>query len=843
MANNSRPTQFAYDGFVKRGFTPPQAAALAGHMQRESDGNPVAWNAKEGAGGLLQWRLDRLTGLENYAQTTGRNPADPETQLDFVVHEMKGPEAKSAAAFLGASDVQSASAALKQYIRYGDNSDDTRLNYALGYAGEQPQNAAVAAAAQVGAGGNIAPSSNVAQAFVNPAFPDAMAPTAPPAAPPSVAPSAPVSSAAVPAATGPSDDELLGQWSAAPTVASPDMQAAAPTVNSDDDLLGQWTQPSPAPQQPQAEPAPSAAPTTDQPSFIDQAKSIAGKVVDAIPIIGPANKLMLQPAAPDASGNDLTGYQPSSVPFLDPINAFASKAVDKIPVIGAGLNSLGNKFDAAIASLVEGKPVTPEDRAAVNAADQARFPNAAMAGEIAGTVVPLIAGGSTVLGGKLLGTTGNALMRTGMSAASSGVIGGADTLARGGSVEDAGKNALTSAAVGGAVPLVGGAIGAGFNKLLGGTSSEVAKLAQLARDKFNIPIGPGQISENPMVRVADSVVAKMPFSGGTVSNAAQQGAFNRAVANTMGEKASALTPDVMASAKNRIGGVFDSVAQRTPSISADSKFVQDMIDTTHGAEQTLTADELGPIGKQVGAILDKFEASGNRTITGDIYQALTRKDAPLSRAMQSDNPNIRFYAGQIRDALDGALERAAPADALADLKTARSQWRAMRTVEDLTEKAPTGDISPALLMGAVRKSYGDMAFGGGGDLADLARIGQQFLKAPPSSGTAERLAIMKGLGLTGGGLAGVGGLLMNPATIPMAAAVGIPSAAGFLAASKGAGALMRSDALANKLISNSIGARVNPGQLTTPNMLMRIAPPAVMQQDNKLLPNGKRAAN
>ena len=55
----------------------------------------------------------------------------------------------------------------------------------------------------------------------------------------------------------------------------------------------------------------------------------------------------------------------------------------------------------------------------------------------------------------------------------------------------------------------------------------------------------------------------------------------------------------------------------------------------------------------------------------------------------------------------------------------------MKTIEPLVAKSPTGDISPALLMSQVNKSYGGMAYNGGGDMGDLARIGQKFLKEPP----------------------------------------------------------------------------------------------------------------
>lgn len=119
-------------GLIDRGYSPHQAAALAGHMLQESGGNPSAVNAGEGANGLLQWRGDRWDNLQGYAKSVGKSPTDPDVQLDFIRREMSGPEARAGRAFLAAPDVDGASAALKGYIRYGDDSGATRLNNARG---------------------------------------------------------------------------------------------------------------------------------------------------------------------------------------------------------------------------------------------------------------------------------------------------------------------------------------------------------------------------------------------------------------------------------------------------------------------------------------------------------------------------------------------------------------------------------------------------------------------------------------------------------------------------------------------------------------------------------------
>lgn len=119
-------------GLIARGYSPVQAAALAGHALQESRGNPEAFNPKEDAHGILQWRNDRWDGLQALAKARGVAPTDPNVQLDFIRQEMNGPEAKSSAGFQSATDLPSASAALKPYIRFGDNSDATRLNNARG---------------------------------------------------------------------------------------------------------------------------------------------------------------------------------------------------------------------------------------------------------------------------------------------------------------------------------------------------------------------------------------------------------------------------------------------------------------------------------------------------------------------------------------------------------------------------------------------------------------------------------------------------------------------------------------------------------------------------------------
>lgn len=138
MAVTSFGPTLAFDYLTQHGYSPVQAAAIAGNIQQESNFDPTNLNKREGAYGLLQWRGSRLQGLKDYASSVGADASDPYVQLDYIGKEMAGPEAKNASGFQDATDLQSANAALKPYIRYGDNSQGARLKYASNILGGPP---------------------------------------------------------------------------------------------------------------------------------------------------------------------------------------------------------------------------------------------------------------------------------------------------------------------------------------------------------------------------------------------------------------------------------------------------------------------------------------------------------------------------------------------------------------------------------------------------------------------------------------------------------------------------------------------------------------------------------
>lgn len=166
-------------------------------------------------------------------------------------------------------------------------------------------------------------------------------------------------------------------------------------------------------------------------------------------------------------GKDAQGYTPSAVPFLDPINAFANQAVDSIPIIGPSLSSAGNQVDAWFNNALGFPEQTAEDRAAINAGEAERFPIAAGAGTVTGSVAPLVALAMTPAGGAVLGTTGSMIQRALMGGLSGSVIGAGDSAARGGDIVDNTVAGLLGAGIGVVSPIAERVVSPVVRALLG----------------------------------------------------------------------------------------------------------------------------------------------------------------------------------------------------------------------------------------------------------------------------------------------------------------------------------------------------------------------------------------
>lgn len=403
------------------------------------------------------------------------------------------------------------------------------------------------------------------------------------------------------------------------------------------------------------------------------------------------------------------------------------------------------------------------------------------------------------------GTAGGNLLTRGASLATNGALTGAAGATM------LGQNPLTGAETGAALGPVGGALGAGANKLIGAIAPTadpaIATLAQKAAD-MGIPIRGSQISATPAVRTLDSVLARMPGSGIAADNASQRTAFTKAVGNTFGADSESLTPQVMSDAKQAISKVYNDVASRNSlnlGPQAGGTFMQD-------AQNVIQASNLGPQNAgRVDNLLNEIQAKigPNGTMSGQDFKTLTSKGSMLDKATKSPDSEYAGVAKDLKNGLNQELASVASPEDQAALSKANWQWKNMRTVEKLIANSPDNQINPALLQRPVSSSFTNRAYTGAGDLGDLGDVGQRFLKDQGSSNTAERGATLNGLmnvakyGVGGAALA-LGGHLggMTLGDIGEAAGAG----AGLLTASKVAGAALRSPAYRNKLISAALNS-------------------------------------
>lgn len=448
----------------------------------------------------------------------------------------------------------------------------------------------------------------------------------------------------------------------------------------------------------------------------------------------------------------------------------------------------------------------------------AEAPVAALGGAI-GRAAPALAPAIDVLGSGA--QTANPIMRA-ASLAPRGAVRGAEAggLLSQTSDQPVGsqiaQGALTGAIAEPAIAVAPQTAAGAVNKLMGigeRPSPAVRDLANLAVNDYGIPLRVSQIKgaySRPMA-VADSERISQAGTGYAANNAEQQAAFTRAVAKTFGEDADALSPDVMSRAKQRIGSEFDRVAANT-TIRDTNALQANLQGVLQEAGQVLPEGSLSPLQKQIENIVSTFK---DGAMSGESYQALTRRGSPLDRATQSADPNIRHYAQQIRSVLDDALETAAPEEDLAALRNARMQYKNLMTVKNLAAKAGVeGTISPSLLNGAVNRSFKNRAFQGAGDLGELADIGQTFMKEPPNSGTAPRIMdALKRSAVPAGLAGGVGGytLLHDPGMALQLAGTGAALGGVGVARNMLTGAYNRSPLVRNMLLNE--GPQFSPEAL------------------------------
>ena len=146
----------------------------------------------------------------------------------------------------------------------------------------------------------------------------------------------------------------------------------------------------------------------------------------------------------------------------------------------------------------------------------------------------------------------------------------------------------------------------------------------------------------------------------------------------------------------RVGQGFDDVASRTNITPDETNNIITNLANIDG-NLDLTA-EITPADKAVIRrnidLIQNAAAKGNGTISGADYQALTKYKADIDRLASNGDPNVAAVGMQIKHVLDDGFQASASEADKAALTNLRYQWRLMKTVQPLAEKAQGASIDP-----------------------------------------------------------------------------------------------------------------------------------------------------
>jgi hypothetical protein len=233
----------------------------------------------------------------------------------------------------------------------------------------------------------------------------------------------------------------------------------------------------------------------------------------------------------------------------------------------------------------------------------------------------------------------------------------------------------------------------------------------------------------------------------------------------------------------RAGQTIENAARRI-TVPGDATLMGRLSQIEAASQQAGTSTAQANTVRNLGNELLNLMSNNGGQLPGQEFQRFIARGGSLDTALNSSVPEVRSAANSIREALLDGAQRGGQgsADALRDLTQGRYQWKVLSTIAPAIQRtqAGTDEMSLPGLANAIRREFDMSRTGPGNNMQDLARLISGPLRTLPSSGTAERGAWQRWLGLGGEGV-GAGGLaymLGSPHAAEIAAAAtGIPLAA------------------------------------------------------------------
>ncbi len=403
------------------------------------------------------------------------------------------------------------------------------------------------------------------------------------------------------------------------------------------------------------------------------------------------------------------------------VNAVAGTNIPRIENPIGGSQSIRDALGVVGAS--------PDQVAPANDLERTLRGAARGAGEAVGTVMGGAALQAGARAGSAMANAGRALQMAPTTQVMAGAAGGA--------VGAATDSALAGLATSVAVPVGLAAAGRVVSPMRSTLTPEQQRLAAVAAQE-GINLSPGQQMGNRPLRTVEAVFDQLPLTSGPQSAIRdQQGvAFNRAVGRRAGIDSDRLTPEVLQANQQRLGGEFERLSQGVV-LRADQQAATDLAEVIQRYGNKLPSQQREVFNNYLTDL-----AGTNGTLTGEQYQILRSDLRRQANAAQNADPYFAEALRGLRRVVDDLAERSLPADRLADWQQARRQYAAQRVIAGAMnaagEAGTSGNLSPANLRAQVTRGDREGYAMGRGELNDLARVGQAFMRATPDSGTAQR---------------------------------------------------------------------------------------------------------
>jgi GH24 family phage-related lysozyme (muramidase) len=356
-----------------------------------------------------------------------------------------------------------------------------------------------------------------------------------------------------------------------------------------------------------------------------------------------------------------------------------------------------------------------------------------------------------------------------------------------------GKDALVGAAIGAAAPAALAGVGKALQRTTPTVDQEVAKLAERAKD-FDIPLTMTQVAPSRVKNTLQKVTQELPFSGVQGFSEKQVGAWNKAVAKTIGVDAERLTPSAVNEFLDKASTGFNSVL-KGKTVAATANDIAAIRNVVTEAKDTVGGDAFRVIEANAKKAIQEL---GTGTVDG---QKIANFRSGLIKRLPRMEAGAKQYVSELIDRIDEVAERSIGPDAAKELQGLRRQWRNFKTLEPLLEKSADQPINPTSLMQRVAASpfiKASRAETGADDLVDLAKIGK-LMPQLGGSDTFQKTAL---------GAAGVGALV-EPGTLALTGGA------------VGAGRAYQSLYNQSQRLVNAAVKRSLPG--AKPTMLQRVA--------------------